>query len=151
LQEPLDEDGSFRIRAAVRRLAERFPGLEVENPGSQRLSIEKYRGIKGASWLTVLGDAHLKEIGGLDYLRMRLGDEFPITAYDGGMMIQAGPGVQVGDAQGDNWPRHLVTLAKVLKPIQNKAHYYFHTTDPKRTPHMDKEATLAWINRFDGK
>ncbi len=151
LQEPLDHDGSFRVRSLVRQLAERFPGLEIENPIAQRLSVEKYAGIKGASWVTVLGDLHVKEIGGLDYLRMRLGDEFPITTYDGGLMIQAGPGVQLGDAQADNWPRHLVTLAKVLKPIQCRGHYPFHNADPKRTPFMDKEATLAWLNRFDGK
>lgn len=150
IQEPLDHDGSFRARPLVRQLAERFPGLEVENPIAQRLSIED-GGIKGASWLTLLGEENVRALGGLVSLQTRLGTGFPITPYEGGLMIQAGPRPQIGDVQTGQWPRPLVTLAKVLRPIQVKEHYYFHTADMKGTPHMDHEASNAWIHRFDGK
>jgi len=36
-------------------------------------------GIKSVNWLTLLGDRWVKEIGGPDYLRVRLGDDFNLT------------------------------------------------------------------------
>ncbi|MEO5727648.1 MAG: type VI immunity family protein, partial [Byssovorax sp.] len=134
----------------VRKLAERFPGLEVEDYLGHTIYVDQ--GIKGVNWLTLLGEHWVKEIGGLDYLRMRLGDDFKLTPYAGGVMIQAGPKPQIGDVTMNRWPRHYVTLAKVLKPIQVKTHGAFHWGDATRaTKRMDHEATLAWLFRFDGK
>lgn len=85
-------------------------------------------------------------------LRVRLGEDFKLTTYDGGVMIQAGPRPQIGDATADRWPRHHVTLAQVLRPIQIKTHYPFHTGDPLgREARLDGPARLAWLFRFDGK
>jgi hypothetical protein len=99
--------------------------------------------------LTVLGDVHVNEIGGADYLKMRLGEDFPITPYDGGLMIQAGPKPQIGDVEAKRWPRHLVTLSKVLQPIRCKRHYPIHGWGHGEDPTMDFEVTKAWLARFD--
>lgn len=137
------------FQSTVRQIAERFPGLEVETPSWHTIHVGE--GIKGVNWLTLLGDRWVKEIGGVDYLRVRLGDAFKLTPYDGGLMIQAGPKPQIGDATANRWPRHYVTLAKVLKPIQIKKHYPFHFGDPMGSLRMDSEASMAWVYRFDGK
>src|SRR5262245_46293937 len=34
--------------------------------------------------------------------------DFKLTPYEGGLMIQAGPKPQIGDAQANRWPRHYV-------------------------------------------
>ena len=148
--EILDLDARQAFQSTVRQLAERFPGLEVENPILHEIYLDN--GIKGVNWLTLLGDRWVKEIGGLDYLKIRLGDEFKLSPYDGGLMIQAGPRPEIGDVTTNRWPRHYVTLAKVLKPIQIKEHGAFHFGDPTGSQKpMDHEASLAWLFRFDGK
>jgi hypothetical protein len=148
--ESIDFDARQASGDIVRKIAERFPGLEIEDCIGHNIYAAK--GIKGVNWLTLLGDRWVQEIGGLDYLRIRLGDDFKLSPYDGGLMIQAGPNPQIGDVTLDRWPRHYVTLAKVLKPIQVKDHGEFHWGDgigvKKR---MDHEASLAWLFRFDGR
>lgn len=148
--ESIDFDARQASGETVRQIAERFPGLEVEDCIGHTIYAEK--GIKGVNWLTLLGDRWVQEIGGLDYLRIRLGDDFKIAQYDGGLMIQAGPKPQIGDVTTGRWPQHYVTLTKVLKPIQVKVHGEFHFGDPAGVQkRMDHAASLAWLFRFDGR
>jgi hypothetical protein len=148
--ESIDFDARQVSGDEVRKIAERFPGLEVEDRIGHNICVQK--GIKGVNWLTLLGTRWVQEIGGLDYLRIRLGDDFKLSAYDGGLMIQAGPKPQIGDVAANRWPRHYVTLAKVLKPIQIEDHSEFHRGDPMGVQQrMDHAASLAWLFRFDGK
>jgi hypothetical protein len=140
-------DGYTRdeYQPVVREIAERFPGLEVEDRVGHNIHLRT--GIKGVNWLTILGDRWVKEMG-LDYLRTRLDESFGFYPYDGGLIIQAGPKPQIGDAQANRWPQHYVTLAKVLKKIQITNHNPFHFGGPGR---MNHQASLAWLFRFDGK
>jgi hypothetical protein len=105
-------------------------------------------GIKGVNWLTILGDRWLKEMGGIEHLRILLDESFGFYPYEGGLIIQAGPKPQIGDAQANRWPQRYVTLAKVLKKIQITNHYPFHFGGPGR---MNHQASLAWLFRFDRK
>jgi hypothetical protein len=148
--ESIDFDARQKSGEAVRTLAERFPGLEIEHCIGHSIYVEK--GIKGVTWLTILGDRWVLEIGGLEYLRIRLGDDFKLSPYEGGLMIQAGPHPQIGDVTKNRWPLHYITLAKVLKPIQVKDHGAFHRGDPTGVQkRMDYAASKAWLFRFDGK
>ncbi len=149
IQEPLDLGARGPYWAIVRQIAERFPGLEIESSAMDTNHVSE--GIKGVNWLTLLGDRWVQQIGGLDYLRIRLGGDFKLTPYDGGVMIQAGPKPQVGDVLRSRWPQHYVALAKVLKPIQIKEHYGFHVGDGRGSRRMDSKASEAWLFRFDGK
>ncbi|MGK3960827.1 type VI immunity family protein [Sorangium sp. So ce118] len=58
-------------------------------------------------------------------------------------------GPELDDAQANRWPEHYVTIAKTLKKIQIKNHYPMHLGGPGQR--MDKDATMAWLFRFDGK
>jgi hypothetical protein len=127
-------------------LAQRHPGIEVDNPRKHKTHLKD--GIKGINWLTILGDRWVEAAGGLDYLRMRLDESFVFYPYDGGLMIQAGPRPQMGDATQNQWPERYVTLAKVLKKIQIQDHYPFHLHAPGR---MGNEESMAWLFRFDGR
>lgn len=144
--EALDLATRDRFQPAVRSIAERFPGAEVESRTAHTLWLKD--GIKGVNWLTILSDRWVQAAGGLDYLRIRLDDDFIFYRYNGGLMIQAGSKPQVGDAQANRWPRHYVTLARVLKKIQITDHRPFHLGGPGR---MDQEASMAWLFRFDEK
>jgi hypothetical protein len=129
----------------VRKIGERFPGLEIEEPPGHTNHVDQ--GIKGVNWLTVLSDQWIDKIGGRDYLRIRLDESFYFYPYDGGLIIQAGPKPQIGDVTTNRWPERYVTLAKVLKPIQIKEHYGMTLRDGG----FDYASTLAWLFRFDGK
>jgi hypothetical protein len=137
---------SDEFQPIVREIAERFPALEIES----RIGHIDYlrHGIKGVNWLTVLGDRWLAEMGGVEPIRAALDDSFIFYPYEGGVVIQAGPKPQIGDVQADLWPAHYIKLAKVLKKIQVKDHGGFHNGGPNR---MDKERSLAWLFRFDGR
>jgi hypothetical protein len=150
VHEILDFYARQPFQGTVRQIAERFPGVEIDACISHGNYLGK--GIKGVNWLTVLGDRWVQEIGGVDYLKIRLGEDFKLSPYDGGVMIQAGPKPQIGDVTLNRWPQHYVTLAKVLKPIQIKNHRPFHWGDGMGVQKsMDHAASLAWLFRFDGK
>jgi hypothetical protein len=144
--ESFDGYTADKFQPVVREIAERFPGLEIEARVEHGISLNT--GIKGVNWLTILGDRWLKEVGGFDSLRARLDDAFGLYPYDGGVIIQAGSKPQIGDTHANRWPKHYVTLAKVLKKIQIKDHRPFHFGGPGR---MNHEASKAWLFRFDGR
>jgi Protein of unknown function (DUF3396) len=141
-------DGQIKSEFLIAPLAKRFPGVEVDEPSQTSIHLVR-GGIKGVNWLTILDDRYLPEVGGLDYLRMRLPeDTFPFYKYDGGLIIQAGPWPQMGDTTKNLWPEHYVTLAKVLKKIQIKEHYGLIQ---KKRGALDNEFMKEWLIRFDGK
>jgi hypothetical protein len=144
--EHLDGFIQDEFQPVVRELAERFPGLEIEDRLGHIIYLR--HGIKGVNWLTVLGERWILEMGGLEQIRANLDDSFRIYPYDGGVVIQAGPKPQIGDVQADLWPEHYIKLAKVLKKIQVKVHDGFHNGGPNR---MHREESLKWLFRFDGK
>jgi hypothetical protein len=144
--EPLDILARKEFQPAVRSIAERFPGLEIENRTTHTIHLKE--GIKGVNWLTILGSKWIAEMGGIDYLRGCLNDSVIFSPYGEGLIIQAGPKPQIGDVTANRWPQHYVALAKVLKRIQIKNHYPFHFGGPGR---LDYEASLAWLFRFDKK
>lgn len=144
--EPHDGYAQDKFQPVVREIAERFPGLEVESRTAHTLYLHK--GIKGINWLTILGERWLKEMEGIDFLRAQLDESFGFYPFDGGVIIQAGLKPQIGDAQANRWPQHYVKLAKVLKDLQIKEHRPFHFAGPGK---MDRQASLAWLFRFDGK
>jgi hypothetical protein len=147
--EMLDLYEAGKVAPHVRKLGERFPGLEIHSGVTRNHMLE---GIKGVNWLTILGDRWIQEMGGLDYLRIRLDEPtFPFYPYDGGVIIQAGPRPQLGDAERNLWPKNYITLHKVLKKIQINDHYAFDFQIPGIPGEMDLAASRAWIFRFDGK
>jgi len=141
-------EGQIKSEFIIAPLAKRFPSVEVDEPVQTSIHIES-GGIKGVNWLTILDDRYIPELGGLDYLRMRLPEEtFPFYKYDGGVIIQAGPWPQIGDATKNLWPQHYVTLAKVLKKVQIKEHWGLIQ---KKRGALDNEFMKEWLFRFDGK
>ena len=136
-----------RFQTVVREIAERYPGLEIEDRLGHTIELRK--GIKGINWLTILSDRWVKEMGDLEALQARLGEPFGFYPYEGGLVVQAGPRPQIGDVQANLWPKDYITLAKVLKKIQITDHCAFHYSG--KGQRMNREGSLAWLFRFDGK
>jgi len=143
---PLDGAASAKAEPKVYALAQRFPGLEVDYPISQRRYLKE--GIKGVNWLTVLGDKWVEGLGGRDRLREQLESDFVFYDYMGGLIIQAGPHPQFGDANRKNIPKQYRTLSRLLKPIRVDYPVALQHTHPNQDS-MDRERTSEWFARFD--
>ncbi|WP_437946577.1 type VI immunity family protein [Sorangium sp. So ce296] len=136
--------------------AQRFPGLEVDYPICHLSWLRKGRGggggIKGVDWLTVLGERWIVEMGGVDKIEADLGaldSRFGIRRFEGGVLIQAGPHPQLGDAERNVWPELYVKLSKYLKPIRITEHRPFHYAGPGLR--FDLDRSEAWLRRFDDR
>jgi hypothetical protein len=148
---------AVKYEPIVYHWAQRLPGLEVDYPISHSLWLREGRdgnrdGIKGGNWLTAVSDRYLPELGGADKVEAdlkALDSRFLVHRYEGGVVIQAGPRPQLGDAQRNLWPALYVKLAKYLKPVRVTHHNPFqHDGSGER---FDKERSEAWLRRFDDR
>ena len=134
-------------------LAKRFPGLEVDKPGTIASKMKRGGGalkIKGVNWLTALDDGCFEQLGGRQAVLSDLGDEFILYEYEGGVLIQAGPMPQLGDVNHQQIPRYYQQLARKLKPIRlifPEGHYLIKS--PNRNEQSNAEASNEWLARFD--
>jgi hypothetical protein len=148
---------NIQYQPVVYDWAQRFPGLEVDYPLSHSIWLTTGRegrrdGIKGVNWLTVVGDRYLPELGGADKVEADLAaldSQFVVRRYDGGILIQAGPRPQLGDAARGVWPALYVKLARVLKPIRVTSHKPFQRGTA--VVPFDAANSEAWLRRFDDK
>ena len=128
----------------VTRIAQQFPGLEVDYPYFHILHLNE--GIKGVNWLTILGNRWLAELGGITAIKEKLSSEFVFHAFPGGVVIQAGSRPQMGDRTKNCLPELYVQLNAVLKPVRIKLHYAFHHAGEGR---FDLNTSEKWLSRFD--
>jgi hypothetical protein len=138
----LMESGSSDDMSYAVPLAKRFRGLELDFAHMQTRDVMD--GIKGVNWLTILDESWVERLGGRDALAAALGTEIILHAYEGGLVIQAGPHPQFGDVNRAEPMPHYERVAAVLKPIRITelsplAHWYG----------MDRERTAEWLRRFD--
>jgi hypothetical protein len=137
-------DTALKHEPTVFSIAKHYPGLEVDYPSVHSLNGQK--GIKGVNWLTILDDGYISRLGGLDALRGRIGDEFAMHPYEGGVVLQAGPKPEMGDRNRNRWPGLYVRLNAELKPIRSPDVFPFQHLGPNR---FDLDASRAWLERFD--
>lgn len=117
-------------------------------------------GIPGVDWLTVLGEAPLALIGGVQALRRRLADAAHVVRvpapvlleYDGGVVIRAGATPQLGDTAADGAPAAYRAVDAALRPLR----WDGRSTSPNallkvgRVKGLDPvEETRRWATRFE--
>jgi hypothetical protein len=127
-------------------LAQRFPGVGIENTSIVSLHIDSH--IKGVNWLTALSDEALAPIGGRSALLAQLDENFRIMEYDGGVLIQSGPMPQLGDANRQHAPRYYRQLSQIVKPLRMRfpeGHSFIRPGGGR----SGAEATNEWLARFD--
>lgn len=133
-----------KYEPVVTRIAQQFPGLEVDYPYYHILHLD--HGIKGVNWITVLSDSWLSKLGGLEVLKEEVTSEFIFYNFKGGVVIQAGLYPQMGDRSKNRLPKLYVQLNNILKPIRIKSHYAFHHSGNNR---LDDMSSNEWLSRFD--
>ncbi len=130
-------------------LAQRFIGLDVDSMSFSAGSQELQNHIKGANWLTILGDHFVQQLGGDVAIRAQLTawSDITFSRYAGGLIIQAGEYPDLG-APEDGAPIPYVAVSRVVKPVRTtepgSLHYYL----PQQNG-FDTADTVSWYERFD--
>ena len=130
----------------VHPVAQRFPGVEIENASIVSLHIDSP--IKGVNWLTALSDEALAPIGEQSSLLAHLDENFRIMEYDGGILIRSGPMPQLGDANRRQSPRYYRQLSQLVRPLRMRfpeGHSFIRPGGGR----SGAEATNEWLARFD--
>ncbi|HEY1303291.1 MAG TPA: type VI immunity family protein [Vicinamibacterales bacterium] len=134
----LDRRSASRTKERARELAERLPGLEVDDAVSESIYVQN--GIRSVNWLTCIDDALVARLGGIEALRGRVAGDLHLLEYPGGAIIQAGDFPQAGDRNRQRSIEPYRRAAALLRPVQ-----------PTYTGIMlgfDEESTQDWVNRF---
>lgn len=125
-------------------LGRRFRGLEIDFPFSHAIYLAERPAIKGVNWLTVLAESWVNAAGGEALLRSRLSTEISFMRYAGGVVLQAGPKPLFGDVNRNEPMVPYEKVARALKTIRAT-----DISSISSSYGMNREATTAWLNRFD--
>jgi hypothetical protein len=126
---------------AVRELCFRYPGIDIPSLGWTALHIGTR--VRGAAWLTFLGQPVLGESGGVDGLRSRLhSPETTVQQLEGERaVVTLGLWPEAGDTeQGNTLPAYR-ELARVLEP-------WLYHDPPLQDANFTPEDMLRWERRF---
>jgi len=130
------------------QLMSRFPGFDFPSTvGFTREIGGVHDRIKSVNWLTALGDELVTQLGGLATMREALEPACTIHAYDGGVVIQAGPTPRLGDTHADDIPAEYRLAARFTRPVRFEDYDEGLFRVPKD---LNKRVeTLNWVRRFD--
>jgi hypothetical protein len=149
-----DGSGSQRLKHSY-FLLKKFPGLDYEDQATFSVEVFSRRSENGGpfkirtiSWLTILGEVIIAELGGRDKMRAALGPDCPLFDYDGGTIIQAMPVPELGSTEDGYIPEGYKKVAKLTKPVLFEG-YSRSLFQNLPSPLDDREETLKWIRRFD--
>ncbi|WIF69157.1 DUF3396 domain-containing protein [Metapseudomonas otitidis] len=132
-------------------MAGHMPGLDV---GTAALLANrpkfKFTRIKTVSWMTVLDNARLELVGGLDALRAQLPtSHFAFYDYGAGVVIQSGAYPYLGSAGEDPRPAPYVLLNHVLKGIRYETVGSLHGGSHDGELRLVGWAADQWLKRLD--
>jgi hypothetical protein len=125
----------------LRQLCFRYPGMDFLDQGLISMNLGTH--VRGAYWMTFLGQPVLGELGGAAGLRARLSSpDITVQEMDGERVaITLGAWPEAGDTEaGQDLPLHR-ELARVLEP------WLFHE-QARSNPDFPPEDVLRWERRF---
>lgn len=129
----------------------RFPGLHsgldanfTDEQAIRKPAVDRYVTI---NWLTLLCDDMLAELAPPEQLQQELGEARPISRYDNGIIIQAGPYPQLGDINQGMVLDDYRAVNAAIKSLRFEDYRIPVLNAPE--PQDSLEATLEWVKRFD--
>lgn len=129
-------------------LSQQFSALMIDSSAHLDMNKLKSDFIKGVSWLTIVGNALLDKLGGVEKVKQQLKQPgLQVRPYRGGLIVQAGDYPALGGEE-EGLPPLYVAVNRVFKPIRIPDPDQLHHHMPDRES-FDKEATLRWYARFD--
>ncbi len=128
------------VSAQLRPWCLRYPGLDIQL--LEHIAEDIGTRVRGAHWLTFLGQPVLGELGGVAGLRSRLSSaDISVQRMEGDRaVVTLGPCPEAGDTErGQHLPLHR-ELARVLEPWRHHARY--------RWRDFSEEEMHRWEHRF---
>ncbi|HEX8823195.1 MAG TPA: DUF3396 domain-containing protein [Archangium sp.] len=129
------------VRQVVHELCFRYPGMDI--PSEDHVAWHIGTKVRGAAWLTFLGQPLLDEVGGVEGLRSRLHSPgTTVQSLEGERaVVTLGPWPEAGDTeQGNTLPAYR-ELARVLEP-------WLYHAPPRRSRDFLTEEEFRWERRF---
>jgi hypothetical protein len=127
----------------VGNLAMSLQGFDVLEPALARVA----RGyLPNCSWLTILGEGLLEQLGGTQQLSKTFGPEIEQRLLKGGVLVQSGDSPAIGDVDGRSEDLRLIrVVAQATRPVRivNRA------SNPVLL-YGSESFRSNWLNRFDG-
>lgn len=121
----------------------RHPGIDIPDAANDAIMVGFDR-IRGVGWLTMLDDAFVAKLGGLDALTKAVGPGVDVIPLGPGVMLRAGKAPQFGDVNAkDDLPaqRAVFAACKPLMPSFNDV--------PSLNIGGDFSSRMeAWLGRF---
>jgi hypothetical protein len=124
----------------------RHPGIDIVRLPYDAQAVGP-DGVKGANWLTLLGDELVAELGGANALRTRLSSDIDILPCNNGIILKAGSSPSTGDVnRGETLPLYREVYRLLERPIvvAAKRSMSFQLVDDF------VERTEAWYQRLGG-
>jgi hypothetical protein len=130
--------GFTNIQRQIHRMCLRYPGMDI--PDAYNFSDGIGTRIRGANWLTFLGQPILAALGGANALRSHLHSPGTTVLEMKGdrAVVTLGPWPEAGDTENGNTLPAYRELARVLEP------WLFH-----ESPRPSNEIPLAEIRRWE--
>ncbi len=129
--------------ADARRLATRYAGYDVQCNKLGRIDIDTR--VRGARWLTFLGNEITETLGGSVALRTVLPEPIAIEQVGSGLMIRAGKCPELGDTNRRVGTPLLSSVAHALEPVTLFNEPVLLATDFAED---DEEFLQRWERRF---
>lgn len=132
----------------------RFPGLQAVNIldglyGPQWGGL--YDGPRCPDWLLSIADPFVEKLGGFEALQSKMAP-FPVHAYEGGALLQAGEFPCMGGPGMEKGLEGYYHMGKVIEPIRWKnATAYLYSEQPYLGLEYDRELGRRWAERFAPK
>jgi Protein of unknown function (DUF3396) len=122
--------------------SKRYRGIDVLDTGGTASRCKD--GIKCVNWLTIVQNAWLDRLGGLDAVRAKLSSAIKVHEILDGALFQAGSLPLVGDINVGEDLSAYHEIGRVLRPIRSKNHGAFGSLRD-----FSMEESQKWLARFD--
>ncbi|MBC8642546.1 DUF3396 domain-containing protein [Caballeronia sp. EK] len=131
-------------------LAQKYYGIEIDNPINTIGMIQNWRGIKAINWYTVLGGHYVHKLGGIRTIRSQLADPaFRFYEFaEGGLVIRAGDGPEMGDVARGAPPLYVAVNRAVL-PARTTEIRSMGLGSNAGELRFNRRLTDLWLRRFD--
>lgn len=119
-----------------------FPGLNIHTPSSNIKGLQD--GLRCVDWLTVISGRWIERLDGEERVRQGMA-HLPVTAFSGGLILQAGDFPRSGDTHEEHYPHAYRAVAEVIEPIRKKN---FPAAFVPSSRLFTVEETREWLARF---
>lgn len=127
----------------ARALAVRFPGFDVARNTLARSYMGS--GVRGARWLTLLGEAAVRRLGGPAAVLAHAGGALDVVPFGAGVALRAGAAPALNKGASPAYEA-LRTMARVLLPIT--VHDEVALVATEFSPDDDEDFVRRWEDRF---